>query len=34
MVALKLGEEGFTKSHAESICYLIYGRIYITVFNL
>ncbi len=28
MVALKLGEEGFTKSHAESIYYLIYGRIY------
>ncbi len=25
MVALKLGEEGFTKSHAESIYYLIYG---------
>jgi hypothetical protein len=27
MVALKLGEEGFTKSHAESIYYLIYGKI-------
>ncbi len=25
MVALKLGEEGFTKSHTESIYYLIYG---------
>jgi hypothetical protein len=29
MVALKLGEEGFTKSHAESIYYLIYGFIFI-----